>query len=271
MPEIPDLEAIRGFLNQRLPGTRIEKAEALIPVVFRVSKEEFARVLEGNTFGETTRRGKFLLFGLESGDLLVINAMLTGRFQYVEAGLKRGARTAMVLSLSNGRQLRYRDQRVMGKIYVVPADKLLTVPQFADMGPDALEVSEEEFAQRIRKFTGMIKNILVNLKFVAGIGNAYADEILFAAGIHPYRKRTALKDEDISRLYQAMHTVFAWATPIVAGQMRDELNYEERREFLKVHRRGGDQCPVCGTRISEITAGQRITSFCRNCQPGPNV
>ena len=269
MPEIPDLEAIRGFLNQRLPGERIERAEFLIPVVFRVPKDEFVSTLEGNTFGETRRRGKFLLFELKSGHLLVINAMLAGRFQYLQPNVKRRARTCMALGLANGWELRYADDRVMGKIYLVPADGLMEVPQFADMGPDALEVSQEEFAQRIRRFTGQIKSALVNHRFIAGIGNAYADEILFAARLHPYRKRTTLKEDDVARLYEAIHKVFAWAAPIVAEQMRDELNYEERRDFLKVHRRGGEPCPVCGTRISEITAGQRITNFCRNCQPGP--
>ena len=268
MPEIPDLEAIRGFLNQRLPGTTIERAEFLIPVVFRVPKDEFVSTLEGNTFGKTERLGKFLIFGLKSGHRLVINAMLAGRFQYVQPDVKRRAKTCMALGLANGWELRYADDRLMGKVYLVPAGKLSTVPQFAEMGPDALGVPQEEFTERIRKFRGQIKSILVNHRFVAGIGNAYADEILFAAGLHPYRKRTAMTDADVERLYKSMHKVFAWATPIVAEQMRDELNYEERRDFLKVHRRGGEPCPVCGTRISEITAGQRITSFCRNCQPG---
>lgn len=268
MPEIPDLEAIRGFLNQRLPGVRVERAEFLIPVVFRVPKDEFVRTLEGNVFGETQRRGKFLIVTLESGRLLVINPMLTGRFQYLRPKEKRRARTCLVLGLANGWELRYADERLMGKVYLVPADRLSEVPQFAEMGPDALEISPEEFAQRIRRFTGQIKNILVNHRFVAGVGNAYADEILFAARLHPYRKRTTLSDDDVERLYQAMSKVFAWATPIVAEQMREELDYEERRDFLKIHRKGGEQCPVCGTRISEITAGQRITNFCRNCQPG---
>jgi formamidopyrimidine-DNA glycosylase len=269
MPEIPDLEAIRGFLNQRLPGQRIERAEFLVPVVFRVPKETFIATLEDNTFAETTRRGKFLLFAVNSGHLMVINAMLAGRFSYLlPDGKKRPARTCMVLTVEDGHELRYRDERVMGKIYLVEEERLMEVPQFAEMGPDALDVSEEEFTQRIRRHSGQIKNILVNHKFIAGIGNAYADEILFAAGIHPYRKRTTLGEPDIERLYQSMHKVFDWAIPIVAAQMSEELNYEERRDFLKVHRRGGDQCPVCGTRISEITAGQRITSFCRNCQPG---
>jgi formamidopyrimidine-DNA glycosylase len=267
MPEIPDLEAIRGFLNQRLPGTRIERAEALIPVVFRVPKDELIARLEGNAFGEARRRGKFLLFALESGHVLAINAMLTGRFQYVRPQEKRRAKTCLAIGLANGWELRYADDRLMGKIYLVAADRLADVPQFAEMGPDALEVSQEEFAERIRKFTGQVKNILVNHRFVAGIGNAYSDEILFAARIHPYRKRTALAAADIERLYRGMGKVFAWATPIVAEQMRDELNYDERRGFLKIHRKGGEPCPVCGTRISEITAGQRITNFCRTCQP----
>ncbi|MEX0785424.1 MAG: DNA-formamidopyrimidine glycosylase family protein [Dehalococcoidia bacterium] len=268
MPEIPDLEAIRGFLNERLPGQRIQRAEFLIPVIFRVPKDEFVSTLESDVFGETGRRGKFLIFTLESGQRLVINAMLTGRFQYLEPKTKRRAKTCMVLGLQNGWELRYADDRLMGKVYLVPEERLSEVPQFSEMGPDALEVSREEFHERIRKFRGQIKNILVNHRFVAGIGNAYADEILFAARLHPYRKRTAIPEEGIDRLYDSIGKVIAWATPIVAEQMQDELNYEERRDFLKVHRRGGEPCPVCGTRISEITAGQRLTNFCRNCQPG---
>ncbi len=267
MPEIPDLEAIRGFLNERLPGVTINEAEYRIPVVFRTTRSDFVSTLTGVEFGRTERQGKFLIFNLSSGHALVINAMLTGRFQYVTPDAKRHAKTCMALALSNGRELRYVDQRLMGKIYVVPGDRLGDVPQFAEMGPDALGVSEEEFNERIMKFRGQIKNMLVNHKFLAGIGNAYADEILFAARLHPYRRRTQLDGDDIARLYAAIGKTFAWATPLVAEQMQDELNYEERRDFLKIHRRGGEQCPVCGTRISEITAGQRITNFCRTCQP----
>jgi formamidopyrimidine-DNA glycosylase len=268
MPEIPDLEAISGFLNRRLPGVRIERAQALIPVVFRVPKDEFEGTLGGNVFGQTTRRGKFLLFDLESGHKLVVNPMLTGRFQYVTPEEKRWAKTCMLLALADGQELRYSDERLMGKVYLVPEEDLGQVPQFAEMGPDALDESltEEVFAQRLRRHNGMIKSILVNHRFVAGIGNAYADEILWAAGLHPYRKRPTLSDEDIHRLYEAVRSVLGWAIAIVAERMKDGLVYEEVRDHLRVHRRGGQPCPVCGTRISEITAGQRITSFCRNCQ-----
>jgi formamidopyrimidine-DNA glycosylase len=270
MPEIPDLEAIRGYLNQRLPGQRIERAEALIPVVFRIPKQDFVSILEGNSFGEATRRGKFLLFELASGHRLVINAMLTGRFQYCSPKEKRRAKTCMVLALGDGHELRYSDERLMGKVYLVDEKGLAQVPQFAEMGPDALspELTEEVFAQRLRRHNGQIKGILVNHKFVAGIGNAYADEILFAAGVHPYRKRPSLSDDEISRLYRAIRSVLAdWAIPIVAERTKDGLTYEEIRDFLKVHRRGGEPCPNDPTHtLTEITAGGRITSFCRHCQ-----
>lgn len=268
MPEIPDLEAISGFLNQRLPGVRIERAQALIPIVLRVPKDEFEGTLGGNAFERTTRRGKFLLFDLKSGHRLVVNPMLTGRFQYVAPDEKRRAKTCLLLALADGRELRYSDERLMGKVYLVPGTDLDQVPQFAEMGPDALDddLTEEVFAQRLRRHNGMIKGILVNHRFVAGIGNAYADEVVWAAGLHPYRKRPSLSDDDIHRLYEAMRSVLHWAIPIVAERMRDGLVNEEVRDHLRVHRRGGDPCPTCGARISEITAGQRITNFCRNCQ-----
>lgn len=266
MPEIPDLEAIRAYFNARVAGCTIERAQALIPVVLRVPKPQFESLLTGNVLGQTSRRGKFLLFNLASGHLLVVNPMLTGRFQYVPPDRKRRAKTCFLLTLSSGWELRYADERLMGKVYLVTEADLASVPQFEEMGPDALAISEQEFAARIMTFTGAIKNVLTNHRFVAGIGNAYADEILFVAGLNPSRKRTTLSAEDISRLYQATRDVMAWATPIVASHIRDELDYEEWRDHLRIHRRGGQPCPRCGHSISEITAGQRITSFCRHCQ-----
>jgi formamidopyrimidine-DNA glycosylase len=137
------------------------------------------------------------------------------------------------------------------------------------MGPDVLSPSltEEVFRERLRKYTGQIKSILVNHKFVAGIGNAYADEILWQARVHPYRKRSQMSDDEIGALYHATRDVLNWAEPIVWEKMGESLDYKEWRDHLRVHRRGGEPCPRCGTKISEITAGQRITSFCRTCQP----
>ena len=278
MPEIPDLEAIRRYLNARIVGRECTEAQVLIPVVVRTPRADFEAALAGNRFGEVLRRGKFLLFALADERIMLINPMLTGRFQYVEPKKKKAAKTAVVLSLDTGMQLRYADERVMGKIYVTDFEGLASVPVFGEMGPDALEVSEEEFRARIRKFTGAIKNVLTNQKFIAGIGNAYADEIQFEARLDPFRKRTTLSDDDIGRLCRAIHTVMDWAIPILEEHFREELDYQEWREHLKVHRKGVEsalgvkrdrdlgRCPRCGLHISQISPNDRVTSWCRNCQ-----
>jgi formamidopyrimidine-DNA glycosylase len=274
MPEIPDLEAIRGFFNERIVGKEIVSAEVLIPVVVRTGSADFSATLTNNRPGTTLRHGKFLLMGLADDHVLVMNAMLKGRFQYVDAKAKKAARTCFILTFDDGKQLRYVDQLVMGKVYCVAAENLMSVPMFAEMGPDALAVSEEEFRGRIRKFTGQIKNVLTNHKFIAGIGNAYSDEILFEARLDPFRKRSTMDDDDIGRLYRAVHKVFDRSIPILREHFREALDYEEWREHLKIHRKGakpGDakdegRCPRCGHHISEIAPNQRLTSWCRNCQ-----
>ncbi|MPZ23134.1 MAG: hypothetical protein GEU28_06230 [Dehalococcoidia bacterium] len=266
MPEIPDLEAIAAFLNRRLPGQRIEKAEVRIPVVVRASREDFADALAGNRFGQAERYGKFLIFHLQHELVMVINAMLTGRFQYVEPAMRLHRKTCFVIALEDGNELRYYDDMLMGKLYLATTATLGQLPRFADMGPDALAISRDDFKQRIRRHSGMVKNVLTNEKFIAGIGNAYSDDILWEAGFHPYRKRSTIDEEGIDRLYDAMRSILFVSIPIVAEKMGESLDYSEWREHMKVHRKGGEPCPRCGNRISEITAGNRITNFCRTCQ-----
>jgi formamidopyrimidine-DNA glycosylase len=271
MPEIPELEAIRGYFNEHIAGRQIEAAEARIPVVFRTPAQVLRDTLPGDTFGELLRHGKFLLFPLTSNRVLAINPMLTGRFQYVEPKKKLPAKCCLVLGIAGGRSLRYSDDRLMGKVYLVGLDQLAAIPNWATNGPDLLDPSltEDEWLSRIKKYRGQIKSVLTNAEFVQGIGNAYSDEILWEAQINPYTARIRLDDEDLRKLYRSALTVMAWATPLVRGSMvkGDELDYEERRDFMRVHRLGGKPCPRCGSTITEITANQRITSFCRSCQP----
>lgn len=273
MPEIPDLEAIRAFLNARIIGAEVTAAEVRIPYIVRTGAADFIAGITGRRFGEVLRRGKFLLFALDDGDVMVVNPMLTGRFQYTDTPEKKRPKVAVALTLDGRAELRYADQRVMGKIYLVHAGDVMSVPMFAEMGPDALDVSEDEFRQRIRKYAGAIKGVLTNQKFIAGIGNAYSDEILFEARIDPFRKRTTLSDDEIGALYRGMRDVYAWAIPILKGHFRDALDYEEWREHLKVHRKGvpvrdseEGRCPRCGTHISQIAPNDRVTSWCRTCQ-----
>src|SRR5690606_19040374 len=132
-----------------------------IPVVIRLPRDEFVRLLTQDTLGDVHRHGKFLIFTLASGRVMVVNPMLTGRFSVTEPKVKRHARTCFLLGLDDGSELRYADQRLMGRVYVVEADQLDSVPQFAEMGPDVLSPSltEDVFKERLRKYSGQIKSI----------------------------------------------------------------------------------------------------------------
>jgi formamidopyrimidine-DNA glycosylase len=201
----------------------------------------------------------------ESHLFLVINPKLTGRLQLAQPKEKRLPKTHLILSLSDGQQLRYVDQRTMGQIYL--AADLLQVPDYATLGPEPFDVSPEEFNERLKPYRGEIKGVLTRGEFIAGIGNAYADEILWAAQLHPYRKRTSLTPEEIDRLYAAIKSVLRAAIEKIRVEMGDAIHLEPR-EFMAVHMKSGEPCPRCGTPISVVSANQRITNFCRTCQPG---
>ena len=275
MPEIPELEAIRGFFNDHIRGKAVASVETRIPFVFRTPAKDLRESLPDDRLGEVRRHGKFLLFGLASERVLAINPMLTGRFQYLDPKTRMNAKTCLVMDVQEGKQLRYADDRLMGKIYLVPADSLSLIPNWATNGPDLLdpELTPDVWLLRIKKYRGQIKSILTNAEFVQGIGNAYSDEILWEAKIHPYTARTKLDEASLLGLRETALAVMAWATPLARDAMvkDDTLDYHERREFIRVHRKGGQPCPRCGSTISEITANQRITSFCRTCQPEAGV
>jgi formamidopyrimidine-DNA glycosylase len=165
-------------------------------------------------------------------------------------------------------ELRYVDQKQMGQVYLTrdPPDRA-AIPDFAGIGPEPFNLTLDEFKARLKPFRGEIKGVLVRSNFVAGIGNAYADEILWAAQIHPFRKRTSLNAGEVERLFHAMQDVLREATERVRDEMGEAI-HREPRGFMSVHMRTGQPCPRCGTPIALVGANQRITNFCRTCQPG---
>ncbi len=267
MPEIPDLEAVRGFLGTALAGRPVEAVEVRLPWLIR--SEQRLESLVGHVLGPVERRGKFLLITVDDGRTVVMNAMLTGRLQWAEAGTRRRPHYAVILAFAAGRELRYMDARRMGRWYVVPAAQLHSVPQLADLGPDALAVTEDDFIERLRRHRGQIKPTLTNQRFVAGIGNAYSDEILWGARLHPHRRRATMDDEEQRRLYRAMGDVYRWAIPIVAREVAEGLNQstQEWRAHLRVHRRAGEACPRCGSTVRGQRRGGSETNYCLSCQP----
>lgn len=270
MPELPDLTIVGEELQARATGRLVEEAAAPTPILVRATPAELAELV-GTAITSSRRRGKFLLltFARDGRDELVLaaNPMLAGRFWLLDGAEKVRARTGLRLRFADGGELRYVDREMLGKLYLVRPDGLDAIPGWTEMGPDAddHDLTLEAFRQRIRKHPGELKSLLRNSRFVAGIGNAYSDEILWEAQLAPLRRRSTLKPEEIDRLYAAMRSVLADATVRLRTLVPPEIQLQHR-EFLKVHLRGGEACPRCGRILRQI-GGDEATTFCRTCQP----
>jgi len=269
MPELPDLEVIKEILRRKVLRQRIEAVEVLRPIVLRILEPRLSAqdFLAGRTIDDVDRRGKMLLFLLDHDRWVVVNAMLAGRLRYCPHTERKRARDYLRLHLANGWDLRYHDPKGMGKIYLTRDLSLL--PGYASLGPDALDptLTPKAFLDRLRRHRGEIKGILTRGRLVAGIGNAYADEILFRAGIYPFRKRPTLSPQEQLALYAAMQQVLSEAIEVLRERVGENIHIEVR-DFMQVHNKAGQPCPRCGHRISEIKVGRRSTNFCRHCQPG---
>ncbi len=273
MPELPELEVVRDVLQRRVIGTTIDTVQLLPPgapiVVRDLTHIGLENALTGTTIAKAVRRGKFLILTLNKPNgncfYLVINPKLSGRLQLAAKNEKRMAKTHIVFSLANDSELRYVDQKVMGQVYLArdPSEIL----DLHGMGPEPFEISLADFRAQLQKYRGEIKGMLTRGDFVAGIGNAYADEILWAAKIHPYRKKTQLTPDEVERLYNAMQSTLRGAIEQVRARIGESIHLEQR-DFMAVHMKTGEPCPRCGTPISLVGANQRITNFCRTCQPG---
>ena len=274
MPELPELEALRIRMAPRLQG-KLMTAATVTPRkahMLRYPVEDFARELPARRISSLTRRGKHLDFATELGGggsprWLVINPMLGGRFQLVGEDAPVPATHVFTIRIEGKQELRYLDFRDMGRIYWVE-DPASEVPGWADLGPEADSVPEmglEAFRKRLRRFRDELKDLLRNQEFLAGIGNAYSDEILFEAQLLPLRRRASLKPPDEEVLFAAIPTVLKRAVDaILANPDYDES--KQNRSFMAVHMKGGKTCPRCGHRISQLGSNREPLNFCRGCQ-----
>jgi formamidopyrimidine-DNA glycosylase len=274
MPELPELEALRLQLGPRLEG-RIVTAVDVNPKsghLLRYPHESFAHELPFRKFTGTWRRGKHLVLDLEmagGGDRrhLVVNPMLGGRFQLASSDSRSPATMVFALRLDRAEELRYLDFRDMGRIYWT-ADPAREVPAWPEMGPEADRVAEEgldAFRRRLRRYRDELKDLLRNQAFLAGVGNAYSDEILWEAKLLPLRRRASLQPGDEEALYAAIPSVLSRAVEaILANPDYDESKQD--RSFMNVHGRGGKTCPRCGHRVSQLGSNREPLNFCRGCQ-----
>jgi formamidopyrimidine-DNA glycosylase len=291
VPELPDLAILSDAFHAALAGRVVTSAEAPGPLTVRGTPAEL-NALVGQRLRRFSRRGKFLWLEFDR-DRVVINAMLTGRLQLaIGPQLRRPQKTMFVMGFG-GREaapadaapwtqgaswmpeggatpeLRYRDPTQMGKVYLLPSGVQRSVPGAGpdEMGPDADDdaLTLDVWQARIRRHPGELKNLLRNQEFVAGIGNAYSDEILHAARLAPFRKRGTLAPDEVDELYRATRDTLANAVAVLRERVPPAFE-TEIRDFLAVHNRGGEVCPRCGQRISQTEAGGFVTSYCRHCQ-----
>ena len=291
MPELPDLTVVAEAFDAALRGRPITAANAPGPLAVRGTPAELG-ALVGQRVTAIRRKGKFLEIDLDR-DRVVVNPMLTGRFQLASPGAKLPTKTAVVLGFGERGptpgfkparwtvgaawlptddarpEVRYRDPTQMGKVYLLPAGMDRPVPSIGseEMGPEADDeaLTLDVWRERIRKHPGELKNLLRNQAFVAGIGNAYSDEVLHAARLQPFRKRASLAPEEVDELYAGMRTTLTHAIDVLRERVPPTFETQVR-DFLAVHMKGGQPCPRCGTRITEVKAGGFVTSYCRGCQ-----
>lgn len=273
MPELPEVETILRTLKPKLLKRSVRRVEVLLRKVIREpGAEQFAEQLSGRTITDVERRGKYLLFKLSGSLVLVVHLRMTGRLLYVNHDIPKDEYTHVVFYLDNGKELRFLDMRKFGTMDLVPADKLEMLGFLNKLGPDALEPSltRDVFKKRLKGKTGQIKKVLLDQTFITGIGNIYANEILWMARIHPERPVTTLTPREVGKLYHAMREVLSSAVEHQGTTIRDYVDGDGRpggyQELLAVHGRENQPCPLCGNPILRVKNGGRSAYFCPCCQ-----
>jgi formamidopyrimidine-DNA glycosylase len=274
VPELPDLVHVAHKIDASVKGWHVVGARVGDPTVLRVMvTDPFPALLEGTTLTSVERRGHFILLGFGPQLTLAINCMLAGRFVLAEPAEKSPRSLGLALALAPPdektatRELRYVDDKRMGKIYVTPTARLKEVPVLGKLGVDLLSpaFTREAFAALAKKRRDQVRAFLMDKSALASIGNAYADEILFAARIHPKTFVRTLAPVDIDRLYEKIGEVTRHAIDEVAE--RDQPIEVKVRDFLAVRGRDNKPCPVCGTTLRAVRVGDGDAVFCPKCQP----
>lgn len=262
MPELPEVETVTRSIAP-LVGRRIISAEFRCLRILRGGDpDRMARRLRNRRIGAVKRYGKFILVSLEGGGFLMVHLGMTGKLLL---GGPPGKHTHAILTLDRG-VLLYDDSRQFGCVEFSE-----DFPRrVARLGPEPLEVSFEEFARALKRHKTRIKALLLNQQFVRGIGNIYADEALFRAGIHPMALAYRLRLERVRQLHQAIVEVLTEAIAAGGSSISDYVDAEGRKGFFqfshRVYQRTGEPCTVCGTPIRRVLVAQRSSHFCPHCQ-----
>ncbi|MED1800347.1 Fpg/Nei family DNA glycosylase [Brevibacillus porteri] len=267
MPELPEMETYRRLLQEKIGGGTITATHVQREKTINLPPAEFARLLQGNRLTLVDRRGKHLLFHLESGHVLLLHLMLGG-FLYLGSAEDKLKRTAQVTLAFDERILYFHGLR-LGYLHLLTNVQI--DERLAPLGPEPLDplFTFPRFTELLTDKRSVLKTALVNQHLLAGIGNCYADEICFQAAILPTRTIPTLSFEEQKQLYHSMQTVLTEAIrfggymqPLFSG---DSLTggFDER---CQVYDRGGEPCPRCGQPIEKSELSSRKVFACTNCQ-----
>jgi len=267
MPELPEVETIKKGLEKRILGKKVRRVQInTAKMVKEPSLERFKQEVERKTIKQVFRRGKYIIIVLSSGKNIVLHLRMTGQLIYG----KEDTKSRVSFLLSDGKYLNIKDMRHLGEIRLVENWK--RVPAVARMGVEPLGegFTPEIFGEMLRRRKAKIKPLLMDQKFLAGVGNVYAQEALFRAGIHPERLGRDLKRDEVSSLFSEIRKVLKEAIDRKGSSLRSYVDVEGKRGnfqyYLQVYRRDGEPCVRCEKPLKFIKLAGRTTCFCPNCQ-----
>jgi formamidopyrimidine-DNA glycosylase len=277
MPELPEVETIRRELERDVVGKRIKAAEVHgTRTVRRLPKKQFIARLDGTKITGVDRKGKYILLQLDSGDRLVIHLRMSGQLLRNANKDPVVKHTHVILTFTQGGQLRYVDPRTFGELFVVSDEEVADVfPELADLGVDPIDepISWTDFARLLLAKPVKLKAFLMDQSMLAGIGNIYSDEILFAAGLRYDRMTDTLSSQEIRRLYRSvietLHEAIKYGGSTLADEQYVDLNGRpgEFQEHHKVYNRDKQPCRRCRRNlVTKAKFAGRTTYFCAVCQ-----
>ncbi|HEY1331661.1 MAG TPA: bifunctional DNA-formamidopyrimidine glycosylase/DNA-(apurinic or apyrimidinic site) lyase [Actinomycetota bacterium] len=278
--ELPEVEVVRRDLERDVVGKRIKEVDvrpqrnAMRVIRRHARRKEFADRLEGRKVTRVDRKGKYVLMHLEGGEVLVVHFGMAGQFLRGNKRQPLPLHTHVVIDFTQGGDLRYVDPRTFGEMFVADADALGKVKELDHIAIDPLEdtFTWQQFSAELARRASKLKPLLMDQKFVSGLGNIYSDEVLFAAGLRHDRMSDSLSSQEVRRLYRAMREVVQDAIRYRGTTLDDEAYVDlfgkpgEFQNELKVYGRKGLPCRRCRTPIEAVKVSGRTSYFCPQCQ-----
>jgi formamidopyrimidine-DNA glycosylase len=278
MPELPEVEVMRRDLDKEVVGRKIKSVEVTGTRSVRrhKNKKEFIELLEGRKINSVQRRGKYLIFRLDGPEALVVHLGMSGQLLRAKTAREKAPKhTHVVITFTQGGLLRFVDPRTFGEMFVTKYDDIdEQVEELAHLGIDPLEtaMSWDLFGRMLAERKTRLKNLLMDQKFMAGIGNVYSDEILFNAGLRWDRMSDSLSQQEVRRLYRAISETLQEAVKYRGSSLADEQYVDlfgkpgEFQQYHQVYDKEGQSCQRCRRPIHRARFSNRSTFYCEACQ-----